>query len=1236
MASAEQFLQLLEEKDLVSSQVLDAARREIQRTSPPPDAVGLSLWLVQGQHITASQAERLLTTVLQKGEDKSPLARWQKGEPKPTEALKSSIPVPPAPPRSESAKSPARSNPKSAPPAKGQQPAAKTSLDDLDLAPEPEPAHGAKKQSKPAAPGAASPAPKKPDASPAAPSAAQSKGGKDTATVKPESLTENLDSLDKKIGPLDSLIESEAADSSQFDDPMSGPALNAPVSKKFSLRRVIRNLFRRNKSKTVQVKAADPRHVKIVLFSWGVAVFGIIAALAAFWYFSPTDSIEIRRKAEDAVSKGDFTHAIAYYDEFLKSYGTTHDAEEIRGLRVLAELRRANQQAEKSGDWAAAVNVAQEQIKALPKSPSNELLQKVGVALAQIGEGVAKQTEAKPDFATVKLLRTMSNLIDTSIPGPARPAEMVAGISRVLKQSGEKVEGRHEIDQAITEIGSAVAADDLAKAYAAYRNVVQLYPELADSADLAAAMKQASAKQQEAVKQGDQSLTVSHEEQAADLIAAMPLAVQPVRGQLPAGKGKLQFVVHDGTAYALNALTGKVFWRRFVARDPRPSSAAAGNAPSQNNAAKNGSLQNVTALPIAGPSGGTVVLCDPFHHELLCLNGLTGALVWRIDVGQPIVAAPVLAAKSLLLLTKDQRLLFINAANGEAPHFLKFPQPIKLPPVVDAVHGLIYLVADQSNLYVIADGRCRQVLHLGHETGAIAAPPGVVGSSLLVTVNESPEEASLRLISIAASQKDEPLQKAGRLSIKGNVETPPVAMGGGAAIVTSQGALISLVASDSDGTALHLGPRLDPAIDEKLEHFALFDGKSLWVTGRQLTGYAVQAADGQIVQQAMLEQGSKFAAPPVIDAGAMYYAAERPGMPGVMVSAIDPATKEPAWQTWLAAPLVAAPMVGSITGKLTAVSASGGMFRIVPTDLRKGARPIDPIVAVETSRLSKPLSSLLALPDEKFAISSGAGTTPIAIYDPQEQERQFRWLVSPHELAAAPASYAGGVMAASVNGEVSLLDPMARADRLAKPFAISLPGVTEWKWQIPQPADDKLAVLCDGDKRVIALHITGVVPALTEAATAMSKATLVSPIAVLGKAVYVVDADDKLASFTLPDLSPGKTQALGGHAAWGPQTIGNLVLVATENNKLTAVDAQQQVVWQVDLPNGPLAGPPYRAGDEIYLASQSGIVSRIGANNGKERAKSDAGCPLGSGPLLIGGRLIVGGSDGSLLEVKKP
>ena len=78
------------------------------------------------------------------------------------------------------------------------------------------------------------------------------------------------------------------------------------------------------------------------------------------------------------------------------------------------------------------------------------------------------------------------------------------------------------------------------------------------------------------------------------------------------------------------------------------------------------------------------------------------------------------------------------------------------------------------------------------------------------------------------------------------------------------------------------------------------------------------------------------------------------------------------------------------------------------------------------------------------------------------------------------------------------------------------------------------------------------------------------------------------------------------------------------------------MVWQSVLSYGPLAGTPYLSGDEIFLSARSGMVWRISAADGKELGKVDAGCPLGTGPLVVGSRVIVGGHEGSLLEVKKP
>ena len=112
-------------------------------------------------------------------------------------------------------------------------------------------------------------------------------------------------------GPLDALIESEVLAAGPFDDPAAGLQLNPAVPKKFKLRRFLKNLFRRSKSKIVRVKAADPRQVKLVLVTWGVAVVALIGLLTAFWAFSPGSSTEILQKAEEAVRAEDYQRRLS-------------------------------------------------------------------------------------------------------------------------------------------------------------------------------------------------------------------------------------------------------------------------------------------------------------------------------------------------------------------------------------------------------------------------------------------------------------------------------------------------------------------------------------------------------------------------------------------------------------------------------------------------------------------------------------------------------------------------------------------------------------------------------------------------------------------------------------------------------------------------------------------------------------------------------------------------------------
>ena len=118
--------------------------------------------------------------------------------------------------------------------------------------------------------------------------------------------------------------------------------------------------------------------------------------------------------------------------------------------------------------------------------------------------------------------------------------------------------------------------------------------------------------------------------------------------------------------------------------------------------------------------------------------------------------------------------------------------------------------------------------------------------------------------------------------------------------------------------------------------------------------------------------GMKFVQAPVIEGGTMFQVLQKAGMPGVTVSAFDLKQNEAVWQTWLAAPLVTAPMLGPVSGKLTAVTASGGVFRAALDSLKPAGKVWEPVLAIDSSRSTKPLASLLPLPGERFAMTSGA------------------------------------------------------------------------------------------------------------------------------------------------------------------------------------------------------------------------------------------------------------------------
>ena len=1031
-------------------------------------------------------------------------------------------------------------------------------------------------------------------------------------------LNEELPPLPGQGGvPLDALMAADMP-------------LPAAKPKRLTLRRLIAYWLRRMRGSSIELESPDPRQVKMVLWSWGGAVTLLVFVFGLFWALSPPGPSEMLRHASDAYEAGDYAKAVKDYDRYLEAYPYLQEAIQARVRRGLARLREAAQEAKQSGAWSPAFDVAQEIMRTLPSEPAfeNESAE-IGVALAVIGEGLADEGSARPDPKMAEQVRRIVALIETNVSEDSRPGEMLAAIKRKLRQNEQQATSDQGLADALTAIQQSLAKGDAVTACTVRNKLVKQYPELAQDAKLKEALSAVPAILQAAVTTVEKSRPALTGERPSGVLAVATLAQRTVKGEVPDGRGRFLFVSTAGSAFALDAASGKVLWRRFVAL---PKDEGSDIPP---------------PLPLSQEPGSDVILTDPVSKELLRVEGTTGRLLWRHVLEQPAVAEPIRVGNRLLTPVEGGQLLIIDLLTGNATGCVQLPQPVRMTPVLDSLRALLFVVADSSNMYVLssANQKCLQVLHLGHELSTIAAQPVIAENFLVVAVNDTPKESMLNLFSMGpanAGQTFVPLKLVQQVRVKGHIQAPPMVRSRRlmvVMVVTLQGGL-QLFDLDRDRATAPLKSIMhsDLAGEETRVRYPMMRGNRCWVADTQLARYEVSAAGARLVPRRISDRGFTFLQSLTMIGPTLVHVRQKPGMPGVTVSAVDMETHEPVWQTWIGAPLAHEPLADPTGRKLMAVTSLGGLFADSVAAFQGRGVADEPLLAVDAAKLLQPVRDVTTLSGGMFVMTSGPGSQQIILYDPlvAEKEQRYRYLWVPSATACTPLGLGDGILTPCRDGQVFLLDTVS-ARNLAPPFLPPVKSVTVWKWTQPDLAGQNEAVLSDGDKRIYLVHLKKQGDAVRlEAEETLSAKAIVSRVAVTGNVAYMVAADDSAVAFELPKMTPGKSQPLGGSCVWGPRRVGTHVLLATDKNRLFCFDDRQQLVWEKDLPDGPLAGTPLLDGDHYLLASRSGVIARVAAATGEPVARVNVDRPIRTGAVLLDKRLFVGGHDGSLFEVKRP
>lgn len=1181
MISAEQFLAALEEKDLIPKPLIDSLRKQLAQAASPISATVLAKKLVEKGQLTPVQAKRILESPAPAPKAPTPAASDDDFGLAPLDEAKPLAPEPPKPlgggfrKDADAGKRSMKDSSQVSRPSKLAAPVG-------DIKADLERGGIGQKPDKPA-----------PAAKPAAP--------------KPSSF------LDQELAPLgaggdiDDYGVAEAAPPKPVAtpkpaEPAAAKAADAPAAKAPAPAKGKPAEKKPDKKPEKLAKASKPTNPKLLAIGGGVLVVLLAIGGAAGWFLTRPTGDDDFQAAEGEFQATRYAPAVEKYNAFLAQFPQHKDAGLARVHRGVAQLKLATA----GTDYRASLNTAKQVLGEMAaQAEFSQAGNELSVMLPAIADGLARQARKTPEVSSLNNARESLAIAKRYVPRDARKPAQLAELELSLALAARELARPAELEKGLAEIRQAVGQRKFTEAYARRTALLKAYPEAVDQARLREATASIGQAEKAAVAWTDKKQPAQSEGESPILGSAVPYG-RSVKSTAPGADGQIAYAMASGSVYAFDAAGGKLLWQRFVGVPADGRSDA--------------------LVPVA--IGNDCVLVDLPGQAVVRVEGTSGKVRWRQALEQAPAGRLAVAGDRVLAATRAGRVYYIDAESGAMVGYAQLPQPLAAGPAVAADKGLAFLVAEQSSLYVLssADGKCKQVVGLGHEPGSIASEPAVAGALVLVATNDLLDDANLRVLTLS-SDASAPLRMVQTERVAGHVDCPPSAAGSRVAVATDRGAAYVFDASGAEeGKPLKSIAEVAPEGPEHAARYVLLQPDRLWIGGCLLTRYNV-AADGRIEGRQTSDPDSTFLQAPAAAGGAVVCVRRCGAVPGVRVSAVNPADGSAFWDTHVGAPL--AELVAA-DGSLTGVTAAGVAFRVDPAAV-KGQILAEQTVLPTFEQLAGPVTGAAAL-DGGLLAFAGQGSRSLWIFDPKGGDKAVRRLPLADAMPTTVTAFGGGALVPGRLGQVALVD-VKSGDKLAEPFQPMLPGGIVYAWRRGGVAGSTL-VLADGrDKLYAVQRQNDPKPHLAQAAEVQAGA-VTSPVAMAGQIAYAADASGTLAPYGLPKLERGQTWPLGSRCVWGPCAVGKRVLAATAGGKLLCLDDQAKLAWQVDLSSGPPAGIPIEASGAYLLASSRGQVLKIDAASGKQSAKLELGRPLASGPVSLGGRMFVGGADGTLYEIK--
>ena len=961
----------------------------------------------------------------------------------------------------------------------------------------------------------------------------------------------------------------------------------------------------------IQAEAAPGREV----VASSPVVLGLVVLLAllvgmGFWLHSiirKTVASTTYNRAVSLMEDGDYATAIRDFDSFLKANPADARANKARVLRALANVR---QYITLSGaTWSRALETAREMADTVGDLPEyRDEKTELAELVIRIGEGLADRAKRNVDPKALAEAESAVSL-HARIAGEPAPAFLTRSrLPDLLSEARAAVQKSKDRAETLAAMDQAIAQGVAARVYKARDALIQRYADLRTDAEIRKRMIQANDLMRKAAKVDRSKRPAETVERPDPLgpITCFVLRSSTETPPAPPAADAIVFALADGIAYAIDGDTGAPLWRAAVGLSS-------------------------PFTPRAVPGDSSALMFDARHNDLVRRDARSGNLIWRLDLGAPVDAPPMVIGDQVVQTLPSGKVAFVSLATGELQATVDLGFPVSQTPVGDESGRFVYVMGTKDCLFVLARDPlgCEAVEYLGHGEGSVLCTPVRMGRFLIVAENNQPRDGRWRVLVL---DDDGARPRAVQdVPVAGWTWDSPPASGSIVWAIGDRGGVEAFAAGDyASASPLRSLAKLNPEVEASGPAFAMAaTEREVWIAAGRAGRFDLDAERGEIEGRSTLGRLGVAAAPIQTTPRRVVLSFLDPETGGVSLRGVDPSGDKILWETVVGAPWPT-PLVPVDDGQaLVVVDKTGRRLRASRSQLSEGGFLISRMPGPGEARI--PDGRLLSVDREGSSVSLIApppGADAIWVEDPKA-EGQWRRVGLPSPLAAAPLPWADGLLVPGEDGRAYLIDP-ASGSSIAEPLVPEFDREHHGRWLAPSLIDADAVFLADdaGKARRIGLKTSSGRRLSIEAETTLDQPIIADPAAA-ASALILATVDGRVRSLSARDLAPIGAWDLDAPIAGAPRSVGGRVVVLDASGGVLLFERDGHRAWSAKL-DAPAVGDPLIVGEVVWLLDQNGKARGLAIHDGKEIASIDLGAFPAGGLMAVGPDLFAPTARGAI------